>query len=75
MTKTSHALENKYKEEAKKAKEEPQDTNLEKLPNPTGWRLLSNALCSVKEETRRWNYYSTRSIKPSTCSNAMLVTY
>ena len=50
MTK-SHALENKYKEEAKKAKEEPQDTNLEKLPNPTGWRLLVMPF-AVKEETK-----------------------
>jgi co-chaperonin GroES (HSP10) len=46
MTK-SHALENKYnaeevvKQEAQqKAKEEPSQTNLEKLPNPTGWRIL-----------------------------------
>jgi co-chaperonin GroES (HSP10) len=44
---TSHALEDKYdaEEDAKKiaeyeATEEPSKTNLEKLPNPTGWRLL-----------------------------------
>ena len=49
MTK-SHALEDKYKEEAKQAKEEPQETNLEKLPNPTGWRLLVMPF-AVKEET------------------------
>ena len=37
MTKqTSHALEDKYKEEAKEAKEETQETNLDKLPHPTG---------------------------------------
>ena len=46
MTK-SHALEAKYEEETKQAKvaaeqvkEETQETSLEKLPNPTGWRLL-----------------------------------
>ena len=37
---TSHALENKYEAEAKEATEEPSKTNLEKLPQPTGWRLL-----------------------------------
>ena len=37
---TSHALEDKYEEEAKEATEEPSKTNLEKLPQPTGWRLL-----------------------------------
>mgnify|MGYP001416998452 CR=1 FL=1 len=55
---TSHALENKYKAEddAKKiqaheaAKEDPK-TNLEKLPNPTGWRLLVMPF-KVKEETK-----------------------
>jgi co-chaperonin GroES (HSP10) len=36
----SHALENKYKTEAQEATEEPSKTNLDKLPNPTGWRLL-----------------------------------
>ena len=37
---TSHALENKYEAEDKEATEEPSKTNLEKLPQPTGWRLL-----------------------------------
>ena len=37
---TSHALENKYEAEDKEATEEPSKTNLDKLPNPTGWRLL-----------------------------------
>ena len=37
---TSHALENKYEAEIKEATEEPSKTNLEKLPQPTGWRLL-----------------------------------
>ena len=37
---TSHALENKYEAEDKKATEAPSKTNLDKLPNPTGWRLL-----------------------------------
>jgi|TARA_R100001224_G_scaffold1014_1_gene762 co-chaperonin GroES (HSP10) len=55
---TSHALEAKYEEEAKqvkkevkKAKEETQETNLEKLPSPTGWRLLVMPF-AVKEETK-----------------------
>ena len=50
MTK-SHALENKYKEEDKQVKEETQSTSLEKLPNPTGWRLLVMPF-KVKEETK-----------------------
>ena len=57
MTK-SHALENKYnaEEDAKKiraheATKEPEKTNLEKLPNPTGWRLLIMPF-RVKEETK-----------------------
>ena len=37
---TSHALEAKYEAEDKEIKEETESTNLEKLPNPTGWRLL-----------------------------------
>ena len=54
---TSHALEDKYdaEEDAKKiaqheATEEPSKTNLEKLPNPTGWRILVMPF-QVKEET------------------------
>ena len=39
MTK-SHALEAKYKKQDKQAQEDTQSTNLEKLPDPTGWRLL-----------------------------------
>ena len=39
MTK-SHALENKYEEQDKQTQEETQSTNLEKLPDPTGWHLL-----------------------------------
>ena len=39
MTK-SHALEAKYKKQDKHAQEATQSTNLEKLPDPTGWRLL-----------------------------------
>ena len=49
MTK-SHALEDKYKEEAEQAKEETQSTSLEKLPNPTGWRILVMPF-AVKEKT------------------------
>ena len=59
---TSHALEDKYnaEEDAKKiiehsvkedAKEKPQKTDLEKLPNPTGWRLLVMPFV-VKEKTK-----------------------
>ena len=55
---TSHALEDKYnaEEDAKKiakneAKKETQSTSLEKLPNPTGWRLLVMPF-KVKEETK-----------------------
>ena len=58
MTKKSHALEDKYKadEEIKRAAEHeaeqaPTKTNLEKLPNPTGWRLLVMPF-KVKEETK-----------------------
>ena len=50
MTK-SHALEDKYKEEAEQAKEETQSTSLEKLPTPTGWRILVMPF-KVKEETK-----------------------
>jgi len=55
---TSHALEDKYsaEEDAKKIQEhetskEEQFTNLEKLPNPTGWRILVMPF-QVKEETK-----------------------
>ena len=50
MTK-SHALEDKYKEEAIQAKEETQETSLEKLPTPTWWRILVMPF-KVKEETK-----------------------
>ena len=57
MTK-SHALEDKYdaEEDAKKiagheAKKAPEETSLERLPNPTGWRLLVMPF-KVKEETK-----------------------
>ena len=56
MTK-SHAFEDKYnaEEDAKKiaqheAKKEPLQTDLEKLPNPTGWRILVMPF-RVKEKT------------------------
>ena len=53
MTKTEklHPLEAKYKAEAKEAKEETTSTSLEKLPNPTGWRILVMPF-KVKEETK-----------------------
>jgi co-chaperonin GroES (HSP10) len=52
MTKqTSHALETKYKEEAKATKEDTTSTNLDKLPQPTGWRILVMPF-KVKEETK-----------------------
>ena len=47
---TSHALEDKYKAEDQEAKETPTKTNLEKLPNPTGWRILVMPF-QVKEKT------------------------
>ena len=57
MTK-SHALEDKYdaQDDALKiaqheAEEAPTKTNLEKLPNPTGWRLLVMPF-RVKEESQ-----------------------
>jgi len=50
MTK-SHALEDKYKKEAKETKEETTTTNLDQLPNPTGWRILVMPF-KVKEETK-----------------------
>ena len=49
MTK-SHALEAKYEAEDKETKKETESTNLEKLPNPTGWRLLVMPF-AVKEKT------------------------
>ena len=48
---TSHALEDKYKAEDKAATEAPEKTNLEKLPDPTGWRILVMPF-QVKEETK-----------------------
>ena len=49
MTK-SHALEAKYEEEDKQVKSETESTNLDKLPDPTGWRLLVMPF-AVKEKT------------------------
>jgi co-chaperonin GroES (HSP10) len=55
MTK-SHALEDKYnaEQDAKKIAEheetKPQETNLDKLPTPTGWRILVMPF-KVKEKT------------------------
>ena len=55
---TSHALEDKYnaEDDAKKIQEHEEEkkdpkTSLEKLPNPTGWRLLVMPF-KVKEETK-----------------------
>ena len=57
MTK-SHALEDKYKAEEQavkisqqEAEEAPTKTNLDKLPDPTGWHLLVMPF-KVKEETK-----------------------
>ena len=54
---TSHALEDKYnaEEDAKKISKHAQEkeaskTSLEKLPNPTGWRILVMPF-KVKEKT------------------------
>jgi hypothetical protein len=52
MKQTSHALENKYdaeddaktnKQHTKAKRRNFQSTNLEKLPSPTGWRIISYA--------------------------------
>ena len=58
MMTTSHALEDKYnaEDDAKKISKHAQEkedskTSLEKLPNPTGWRLLVMPF-KVKEETK-----------------------
>jgi len=58
MMTTSHALEDKYnaEDDVKKIQEhekqkEDSKTSLEKLPNPTGWRLLVMPF-QVKEETK-----------------------
>ena len=48
---TSHALEAKYEKQDQEATEAPSKTNLEKLPNPTGWRILIMPF-QVKEETK-----------------------
>ena len=55
---TSHALEDKYnaEDDVKKISKHAQEkenskTDLEKLPNPTGWRLLVMPF-KVKEETK-----------------------
>ena len=37
---TSHALEAKYEKQDQEATNKPSQTNLEKLPDPTGWRIL-----------------------------------
>ena len=37
---TSHALEAKYEKQDEAATEAPEKTTLEKLPDPTGWRIL-----------------------------------
>ena len=47
---TSHALEDKYKKENKESKEIPEKTNLDLLPDPTGWRILVMPF-QVKEKT------------------------
>ena len=52
MTQTmSHALEAKYEKQDEEATNKPSQTNLEKLPDPTGWRILVMPF-QVKEETK-----------------------
>ena len=52
MTQTmSHALEAKYEKQDQEATNKPSQTNLEKLPDPTGWRILVMPF-QVKEETK-----------------------
>ena len=48
---TSHALEAKYEKQDQEATQAPSKTNLEKLPDPTGWRILVMPF-QVKEETK-----------------------
>ena len=48
---TSHALEAKYEKQDQEATNKPSQTNLEKLPDPTGWRILVMPF-QVKEETK-----------------------
>ena len=48
---TSHALEAKYEKQDEEATNKPSQTNLEKLPDPTGWRILVMPF-QVKEETK-----------------------
>ena len=48
---TSHALEAKYEKQDQEATQAPSQTNLEKLPDPTGWRILVMPF-QVKEETK-----------------------
>ena len=48
---TSHAIEAKYEKQDEEATNKPSQTNLEKLPDPTGWRILVMPF-QVKEETK-----------------------
>ena len=48
---TSHALEAKYEKQDEEATNKPSQTNLEKLPDPTGWRILVMPF-QVKEEPK-----------------------
>ena len=48
---TSHALEAKYEKQDQEATNKPSQTNLEKLPDPTGWRILVMPF-QVKEEKK-----------------------
>ncbi len=58
----SEALLKKYKKENKEAKEVPEKTNLEKLPNPTGWRILVMPF-KVKEKTEGGIIIVTRTMR------------
>ena len=48
---TSLALEAKYEKQDQESTNKPSQTNLEKLPDPTGWRILVMPF-QVKEETK-----------------------
>ena len=48
---TSHALEAKYEKQDEEATNKPSQTNLEKLPDPTGCSILVMPF-QVKEETK-----------------------
>ena len=71
----SEALLKKYKKENKEAKEVPEKTNLEKLPNPTGWRILVMPF-KVKEKTEAdFSISETLQQSKPDCPKGLVVSY